>query len=326
MRFAHPAVLWFLLLLPGLLWLVCHGEKRRLAFLCRFGEPALLRRLPSRAPWAQNAWVVRGLALLPFVCILLALGEPRYPLGPSHIRAGVLDTVMVLDVSKSMAAEDYGTQSRLAQAQDIARHMLEELRGNRVGLVTFVGASFRQADLSDDIDALDFILHRWVRIESVSIAGSNLPQAIETGLGLFETDTARQKLMIILSDGGNETETLSAALAKATQQGVRIVTLGLGQLEPSRLPIYDTKNEFTGYLKVDGQVVTSSLNEANLQRTAKATGGVYVRIQHGQEWQNLVKRPDIAGTWFVHEERKMFQPFLFVGLLAFAAQTLRARL
>lgn len=326
MRFAHPAVLWLLLLLPILLWLLCSGEKRRLAFLRDFGEPALWRRLPSRVPWAHNAWLVKGLALLPFACILLALGDPRYPLGPSHMRAGALDTVMVLDVSKSMAAEDYGAQSRLAKAQDISRHMLAQLRGNRVGLVTFAGASFRQADLTDDIDALDFILHRWVRIESVSVAGSNLPQAIETGLSLFKTDTARQKLMIIFSDGGSETATLSAALAKAAQQGVRIVTLGLGQREPARIPVYDLNHQFTGYLKVGGEVVTSRLNEANLQRAARATGGVYVHIQRGQAWQDLIKRPDIAGTMFVHEERKLFQPFLLVGLLTFAAQTLRARL
>ena len=326
MRFAHPAVLWLLLVLPGLLWLLSYGAKRRWAFLCDFGDPALLRPLPSRMPWAQHEGVLKSLVLVTLACIVLALGDPRYPLGPSHIRAGVLDTVMVVDVSKSMAAEDYSAQSRLAKAQDMARHMLKQLRGNRVGLITFAGASFRQAELTDDIDALDFILQHWVGIESVSVAGSNLPQAIETGLSLFATDTERKKLMIVLSDGGEETQTLTAALAKANQQGVRIVTLGLGQLEPSRIPVYDTKNDFTGYLKADGQVVTTSLNEAALQRTARATNGVYVRIQHGQEWQNLIGRPDIAGSMFVHEEQKVFQPFLLLSLVAFGAQILRTRL
>ena len=326
MRFAYPTVLWLLLLLPGLLWLLFYGGKRRQTFLHDFGDPALLRRLPSRLPWAHNEWVVRSLVLLPLVCIVLALGDPRYPLGPSYIRAGVLDTVIVLDVSKSMAVEDYGTRSRLAQGLDMARHMLTQLRGNRVGLITFAGASFRQADLTDDIDALDFILQRWVAIESVRVAGSNLPHAIETGLSLFETDSKRQKLMLVLSDGGDEAAALPAVLAKATLQGVRIAALGLGQPEPSRIPVYNAQNQFTGYLKVDGQIVTSGLNEANLQRAAKATGGGYVHIQRGQEWRHLIKRPDIAGTMFVHEERKIFQPFLFAGLLVFAAHILGTRL
>jgi Ca-activated chloride channel family protein len=225
-----------------------------------------------------------------------------------------------------MAVEDYGARSRLAQALDLARHMLTQLQGNRVGLITFAGASFRQADLTDDIDALDFILQRWITIESVSVAGSNLPQAIETGLSLFEPDSKRQKLMLVLSDGGDEAAALPTVLAKAAPQGVRVVALGLGQAKPSRIPVYNAQNQFTGYLKVDGQVVTSGLNEAHLRRAAKATGGVYVHIQRGQAWRHLIKRPDIAGTMFVHEERKIFQPFLFAGLLVFAAHTLGTRL
>jgi Ca-activated chloride channel family protein len=257
---------------------------------------------------------------------MLALSDPRYPTGLSHLRAGLLDVVMVMDVSKSMAAADYGANSRLDQARQMARHMLTRLRGNRVGLVTYAGISFRQAELTDDLDALDFILDHWVSIDSVSVSGSNLPAALETGVALFEPAVEREKLLLLFSDGGTGPEALSDILAKASQQDIRVVVFGLGHTQPSRIPQYNKHKQFVSYLKADGKVVTTRLNESVLQRVAEGANGTYLRIQHGQGWRGILSRPKVIGALFEQEERKLFQPFLLVGLLAFAAQTLVIRL
>jgi Ca-activated chloride channel family protein len=233
---------------------------------------------------------------------------------------------MVMDVSKSMAAADYGSRSRLDQTRQMARHMLTHLRGNRVGLVTYAGISFRQADLTHDHDALDFILDHWVSIDSVSVGGSNLPAALETGLELFDPDVEREKLLLLFSDGGTGPETLADALAEATRQGIRVVVFGLGNPRPSRIPQYDKHKQFVSYLKNDGKVVTTGLNEGVLRRVAEGTNGTYLRIQHGREWRGILSRPRVIGALFEQEERKLFQPFLLAGLLAFAAQTLVRRL
>jgi Ca-activated chloride channel family protein len=208
----------------------------------------------------------------------------------------------------------------------MARHMLTRLRGNRVGLVTYAGISFRQADLTDDLDALDFILDHWVSIDSVSIGGSNLPAALETGVALFEPDAEREKLLLLFSDGGTGPEALFDTLAKASQQDIRVVVFGLGHTQPSRIPQYNKHKQFVSYLKADGKVVTTRLNESVLQRVAEGANGTYLRIQHGQEWRGILSRPKVIGALFEQEERKLFQPFLLVGLLAFAAQTLVIRL
>jgi Ca-activated chloride channel family protein len=179
MHFAQPMALWWLLLLPGVVLLLYYGSHCRTVFLRNFGDLHLLWQTPSRFPRLHREWVTALLLLVAFTCTVLALSDPRYPIGPSHLRAGTLDVVMVMDVSKSMAAEDYGSNSRLDQARQMARHMLTRLRGNRVGLVTYAGISFRQADLTDDLDALDFILEHWVSIDSVSVGGSNLSAALE---------------------------------------------------------------------------------------------------------------------------------------------------
>ncbi len=328
MRFAQPETLWWLLSLPVFAWVLYYGAKRRHLFLQHFGDVTVLTQTASRLPKLQKPWVLGCLVELPLVCGVFALSDPRYPTGPSYMPDGSLDVVMVLDVSKSMAAEDYGPKSRLDMAREIARHMLTELGGNRVGLVTYAGISFRQADLTTDFEALDFILNQWVAIDAVRVGGSDLKQAIETGLEVFDQEVEREKLMLIFSDGGTEHDGFAATLNKATQQGVKMVALGLGHEHPSRIPLYDANKKFQGYLKSDdeaGQVLTSRLNERALSQVARGSRGTYIRIERGQEWRRLLRRRDVAGSMFIQDERKIYQYFLLVGLLAFAAQTLVKR-
>ncbi|ETX01626.1 MAG: hypothetical protein ETSY1_06700 [Candidatus Entotheonella factor] len=328
MRFAQPATLWWLLALPVFAWVLYYGAKRRHLFLQHFGDMTVLAKTASRLPALQKPWVLGCLTGLPLVCAVFALSDPRYPAGQSYVPDGSLDVVMVIDVSKSMAAEDYGPKSRLDMARDIARHMLTELGGNRVGLVTYAGISFRQADLTTDFEALDFILKQWIAIDAVRIGGSDLKQAIETGLSVFDQEIEREKLMLIFSDGGTEHDDFVSTLSKAAQHGVKMVALGLGNEHPSRIPLYDANKKFQGYLKSDsgeGQVVTSRLNERALSQVASSDRGTYIRIERGQEWRRLLRRHDVAGSMFIQDERKIYQPFLLVGLLAFAVHMIVKR-
>ena len=323
MRFAQPETLWWLLGLPGFVWVLYYGTKRRHWFLQRFGDMAVLGQTASRLPALHKPWLLGSLAGLPLVCGVFALSDPRYPTGESYMPDGSLDVVMVIDVSKSMAAEDYGAKSRLDMAREIARHMLTELGGNRVGLVTYAGISFRQADLTTDFEALDFILQQWVSIDAVRIGGSDLKAAIETGLNVFDHEVQREKLMLIFSDGGTEHDDFAPTLNKAAQHGVKMVALGLGNEYPSRIPLYDADKNFQGYLKEEdgaGNVLTSRLNEKTLNQVTSGARSTYIRIERGEEWRRILRRHDVAGSMFIQNERKIYQPFLLVGLLACAAQ------
>jgi Ca-activated chloride channel family protein len=329
MRFAQPEVLWWLLALPGLVWVLYYGAKRRHLFLQQFGDMNVLVPTAARLPSLQKPWILGALAGLPLVCVVFALSDPRYPTGRSYMPDGSLDVVMVIDVSKSMAAEDYGATSRLDMAREMARHMLTELGGNRVGLITYAGISFRQADLTTDFEALDFILEQWVSIDAVRIGGSNLKEAVETGLEVFDQEARREKLMLVFSDGGTEHEGFAPTLDKAAQHGVKIVALGLGQEQPSRIPLYDANKTFQGYLKEEGEsgrVITSRLNEKALTQVASGARGTYIHIERGQEWRHLLRRHDVAGSLFVQDERKIYQSFLLAGLFTFAGQILVQRI
>lgn len=325
MRFANPDMLWFLLGCPLLGLLVALARHRYATLLQHLGEPRLFQHTRSRLPWLHRPWVQVTLVVLPVLSLILALADPRVSTGTPYVKAGALDTVMALDVSTSMAAEDVNGRSRLAVARDMVRSLLPELRGNRVGLITFAGTSFRQAELTEDLDALDFIVEHWVKEGAAGVAGSNLAQAIETGLGLFSDDQKRTRLMLLFSDGGDESEDLQPILARAASQGVGIVTLGLGSLQSSRIPQYDAQGKFTSYVEVGGVVATTQLNAKPLQRIASATGGTYVHVQQRRNWNHLLTRHAAASGLLTHDEKPIFQTFLLMGLLACAVQVLVTR-
>jgi hypothetical protein len=233
---------------------------------------------------------------------------------------------MIIDVSKSMGAEDYHPDSRLSKARQIILEMLPHLQGNRVGFVTFAGNSFRQAELSEDFAALEFILKHWITIDSAGVGGSNLVRALETGLAVLPEETDRDCLFVLFSDGGDEAQNFAEILPKIVQRRARIITFGVGGLEPSRIPRYDAAHKFLGYVEANGQTVTTQLNEAPLQHIAQATHGLYRRVAHRDSWQNVWQHKTVVGEALMRDERRVFQPFLLVSLLAFGMQAVIARL
>jgi Ca-activated chloride channel family protein len=325
MRFAHPEAFLLLVLVPFLFLLFWTGRRQKEAFLRSFGDASLLQQTPVRFPALHKEWVRSTLLLLLFLSTIVALADPRLPSGAPHLRAGTLDVVMLIDVSKSMAAEDYGTLSRLGKAVEIARGLLGDLHENRVGIVTFAGTGFHQAELTEDLRVLDFILKHWVKVDAVRVGGSNVTQGIEMSIDLFpKEDRGREKLILLFSDGGEEEEeNRQAVLTTAAHRGIKIIALGLGTLHPSKIPLYDAHKKFLGYLKVNEQIVTTRLHEETLQQIATTTGGLYRRITHDETWHNLLTQPAVVGNTLNGEERKLFQLFLLFGLLSFAFHTLQ---
>jgi Ca-activated chloride channel family protein len=326
MRFADQHALWLLLIMPLLVGLCRLQACRKGRFLRRLGDLTVLRQAPARCPALTRPWVRLVLMLLLFLGTIVALADPRLPYGAPHLRPGALDIVMIIDVSKSMAAEDYHPLSRLDKARQIILQMLPQLRGNRVGFVTFAGSSFRQAELSDDFTALEFILKHWVRIDSAGVGGSNLVRALETGLTLLPEASDREGLLLFFSDGGDEAENLQPVLTKVAQRGARIVAFGVGGLQPARIPRYDAAGKFLGFMHIKGQMVTTRLNEAPLQQMARVTHGLYRRLEQAASWQGVWRDPTVVGDALTRDERRVFQPFLVVSLLAFGMQVAISRL
>lgn len=312
MRFADPA--YFLLLIPVavLFFLYMTGSIGREAVL-RFSSVELLKRSGSRKLSFGRLFgaLLRTAAL---TLLVLALARPQTGTGESKTSQQVVDIVVSLDVSGSMATLDFQPDNRLVAAKLEARRFIEARSNDRIGLVIFAGQSFTQCPLTVD--------HRAILALLDQIQLGTLEDGTAIGLGLasavnrLKDSEAKTKIVVLLTDGVNnagEVDPLTAAdLAK--QFGVRVYTVGVGKEGTSFLPIQDPRFG-TRLLKVETQI-----DERMLETLAKKTGGRYFRAQDTRALRDIFKEIDklekteIEVENFMHYEEQYFW-FLWPALL-----------
>ncbi len=305
-RFSNAWAAWLAPMIALLMALLLLEARRRAALLRAFGDADLVAGVSRLGPgWARR---LRSLSLaLALIGVLAALARPvRDPRSGAHDR-GALDIVLLLDVSRSMGAEDYGPKgSRLARAKVMILEALPDLAGRRVGIVTFAGAAFPQAPLTSDHTALRYVLTNWVFIESAPAGGSDLVQGIRTATRLFG-DRPGERVVLLFSDGAESGESLEAALAEARSKAIRIFAFGLGHPVPSPIPEYGKDHQFAGWLTVNGTVATTRLDEDGLKGVAAATRGGYARVVSGREFEWTLSRAGLVSASPPGEIQELFQ-------------------
>jgi len=325
-HFAHPQYLYALLVvLPsiGVLWWLSLSFRR--SFRQKYGEERLVSRYTrALSPLAEALHLAAWLAFATLT--VFALAGPIVPDTPQKALSGSLQVVVVLDVSKSMGAEDYrnvmpaedGTDgslvvgphgSRLEMAKYIIRsRIMGALPGNQIGIVTYTGSGFPQADLSDDFQALRFIMSNWIKIGSAPGGGSDFAEGLQEALETFkrDQDPSQEKVIVLFSDGGftGDQAKLNAVSQEIVAQNIRLIVIGLGMPAPSPIPLYKN-GQLTGYLEKDGQIVTTALQEATLVTTTQAASGEYIHLtsDSGFEVQWVNK---LAGSKVEEREAHVF--------------------
>lgn len=307
LSFSNGWVGWLIPVFLFLVGLTLIEMRRRQALLKAFGELPVMGRC-SRLGLERLRWLRPLLLSLALAAVTVALARPVLTTRPAEDAGRPVNLVVLLDVSPSMRAEDYAPRlSRLGKAKAMILEALPDLAGRRVGIVTFAGAAFPQAPLTDDPAALTYILSNWVFIESAPPGGSDIAQGIRSATRLFEHEQG-DRIVLLFSDGGQDrSQDLRAALAEARSHGVRIFAFGLGGSTASKLPRYDHDGKFSGWLAVNGKIVTTRLDERALQGIAAGTGGVYSRVVIGQELQQTLSRLKVPRERSPAEPRELFQ-------------------
>ena len=303
--------------LPFLLVFFVWSLYRKEAILKEFGNLDLLSqfsrlRLNQRIPY-------RALPIfLSFALLIAITARPLLYVNSHHVKIGALEVVAVMDLSRSMQAEDCGPNiTRIAMAKNLLLGLMPDLTGNRMGIVTFAGKSFPQAELTDDFQALRFVLSNWVTPDSAPAEGSNIVKALSEAVDLFENDE-RKKIILLFSDGGHVRQNnLDESLAEIGTKGINVFSIGLGSSEGSRIPVYEN-NKFKEWFKLNGEEVVTRLNEEILENISQATGGRYFRIESGNELKGIFRDPRVIGEKILLAKREVFQiPLAFSILLLF---------
>jgi Ca-activated chloride channel family protein len=286
MRFAHPHLLWLLLVFPpamaAFFWWSWRTRQR---LLTQFIQARLLPALTVGISPARQKLRAAGFVLA-VAFLILALARPQWGFDWEETKQRGLDIVVAIDTSKSMLAEDIAP-NRLTRAKLAALDLMQQAKSDRLGLVAFAGSAFLQCPLTIDdaafrqsVDALD--------VNTIPQGGTTLAEAIDTALTAFK-EGDNYKTLVLITDGEDHDSGALEAAQRATASGLQIFTVGIGSAEGELLRMKDGKGR-TDYIRDEqGNVVKSHLNEELLKDIARSTRGAYFLLRGAKTMETLYK-------------------------------------
>jgi Ca-activated chloride channel homolog len=293
--FAHPYFLLLLLLLPLLAWLKGkRGEPP--AFV--YSSVQLVRPILNISRTRAGGFI-SALRWLALALLLIALAQPRLTKNETKISASGVDIVSVIDMSFSMADEDFELNhqpaDRLTIAKEVLKKFLDKRPSDRIGLVAFASQAFIVTPLTLDHD---FVLRNLERLHLGTIDGGQtaIGAGLSTAINRLRELKSKSKIVILMTDGRNNAGKVAPRTAAEAAQtlGVKLYTIGVGKHGESRRPRMDRNGR---YLRdIFGNKVydrdQEDLDEELLQEMARMTGGRYYRADNAKKFQEIYDEID----------------------------------
>lgn len=321
-RFEWETVLWGLIGIPILILGYFLLLKWKNKVLGNLADNRLIHFLTKPISSIKSFWKFfffrNTLAFL-----IIALANPQFGKGTTKAVSEGIEIMVALDISNSMRALDLDPKrDRLQVAKMAIEQLLNNLHGDKVGLVLFAGDAFVQLPLTTDYGAAKIFLNS-VSPEMISNQGTAIGEAINECLSSFDFENGVNKSIIILSDGEDH-EGSAIMMAEASYaENVIVSTVGMGT--PMGTPIPDIRNgQYVGMKKdSEGNTVTTRLNEQMLMDVANAGGGAYTVAQG--TYVNLsglldsirsIDKTEMESKLYT-DYKDYFQWFLGLGILCF---------
>ena len=279
-RFEDPIYLYLLVLIPVLAVIRFVGYRSRRKRLRTFGNPALLKFLmPDVSRWrpAVKFWLLQAsLALL-----IIMLARPQMGTKISHEKRTGIETIIAMDISNSMLAEDV-TPSRLDRSKMIVENLVDKFSNDKIGLIVFAGDAFVQLPITSDYVSAKMFLSN-IDPSMMATQGTDIAGAINMATHSFTQDNEVGKAIVIITDGeDHEGGALEAAKA-AKAAGMHVYVLGVGSTQGAPIPITGTGD----YMKdKTGNTVMSALNDQMCREVAQAGGGSFIHVENNSRAQD----------------------------------------
>ncbi|MCP4593249.1 MAG: VWA domain-containing protein [bacterium] len=326
-RFDHKEYVHFLWLMPLLATVFMYGFWRKRRSLQVFATGNLLDGLVPQVSVRRQHFKA-AFVLLTMAFVALGLTGPRWGMHFEEVHRKGVDVVIALDVSRSMLAEDIAP-NRIERAKLVIGDLLEQLEGDRIGLVTFAGAAVKKCPLTLNYGSFKMALSD-VDTYSSPRGGTLVGDAIRKAKECFVDRVKDHKAIILISDGEEHESDypVEAAQAAYAEHGIVVCTVGIGDVrEGGRIPVVE--NGQRTFLKHDGQEVWSKMHPAVLQEMAVVGGGMYLPAETRDfdlgtvyEWIRGKLNVVEYETEFTERYYAQFQWFAGVALLLLIAETL----
>ena len=251
-----------------------HLKRRRAAV--QFVDAVMVERLmPSFS--TGRAWLKATVLMVAFTMLIVAIARPRFGIDIEEVSGRGVDLFVVLDVSRSMLAEDV-KPNRLERAKSDVLDLMTKLEGDRVGLIVFAGAPVVQVPLTTDQGFYRMMLDD-IDTNSAPRGGTSIGDAIRKALESMEARANRDQAIVLITDGGDQDSFPMEAAKQAAERNVRIIAIGLGDVsEGARIPKRADDGGLT-FVQHEGQEVWSKMDQQLLKDIATTTMGAYVPAQ-----------------------------------------------
>ena len=315
--FANPNYLWLLLILPVVLtWQIFSRNKK---------QPLL--KMPSLSNFQEGSFfwarIFHGLFIFRLCAIgliILAIARPQTLDISTRTKTNKgIDIVMAIDVSSSMLAQDL-KPDRLTALKRVAAEFIEDRRSDRIGLVVYAGESYTKTPITSDKNIVKSSM-REINFQGIIEDGTAIGMGLATSVNRLKDSRAKSKIIILLTDGVNNSGFIDPKIATelAVEFGIKTYTIGLGSNGTALAPVGILPNgKFKyGLTKVE-------IDEALLKEIALKTGGIYFRATNNQKLEeiyqeiNKLEKTEIEEfKYYNYEEKYRILILLAIGFLIF---------
>lgn len=313
-RFEEPTYLYLLAVIPVLAlvrWLLERKQHKRLK---RFGDPELLRQLmPDVSRWrpATKFWILE--AALALVIVMIA--RPQMGTRISHDKRTGIETIIAMDISNSMLAEDVAP-SRLDRTKMMVENLVDNFTDDKIGLIVFAGDAFVQLPITSDyVSAKMFLSDIYPSL--MATQGTDIATAINMATNSFTQQQGVGKAIIVVTDGEDHEGGAIEAAQDAKKKGMRVYVLGVGSPNGAPIPLGNGN-----YMKdKTGNTVMTKLNEEMCRQIAEAGGGAYIHVDNNSnaqqqldnELSKLTKKEMQSTIYSEYDEQ--FQAFGIIAII-----------
>ncbi len=277
-RFEDPIYLWLLLAVPMLMLVRIISFRVRRKRLRAFGDPALLRQLMpqvSRYRPTVKFWLV----MAAYALLVVVLARPQMGSKISRDNRNGIETIIALDISNSMLAEDV-VPSRLEKSKMLVENLVDKFTNDKIGLIVFAGDAFVQLPITSDYVSAKMFLQS-ANPSLISTQGTDIARAIDLACSSFSKQEKIGRAIILITDGEDHQGGALEVAKAAKKKGINVFILGVGGTSGAPIPLGKGEYMRDGA----GQTVMSALNEQMCREVAQAGNGTYIHVDNTNDAQ-----------------------------------------
>lgn len=319
-RFGEPLYLYLLIVVPILAAFYFYSNYRRRKRLKEYGDMELLKQLmPEVSKYRPD--VKFWLLLAAMVMVIFMLAQPQFGSKMETVKRQGIETVVALDISNSMLAQDVAP-SRLEKSKKLISRLVETFNNDKVALIVFAGEAFTQLPITSDYVSAKMFLET-ISPSLISTQGTDIRAAINLAMKSFTPNDGVGRAIVLITDGENHEGGAIEAAQEAAKKGIHVFVLGVGSPDGSPIPV-EGSNEFRR--DKDGNVVVTRLNEEMCREIARAGNGMYVRVDNTNNAEralnaevNKLAKADVETQVFT-EFDEQFRVLAWLALILLAVE------